>query len=97
MKTMKTVRNFALYGSTEAQPAWADLVHFERIPERSSLFDWEIDLHFHDALIQVLYVTRGRRRGVHRRRAWTCEPPCLIVVPAGSVHGFSFRSDSTGR
>ena len=52
---MKTVRNFALYGSTEAQPAWADLVHFERIPDRSSLYAWEIDLHFHDALIQVLH------------------------------------------
>ena len=72
VKTMKTVRNFALYGSTEAQPAWADLVHFERIPERSSLFDWEIDLHFHDALIQVLYVTGGGGFATIDGRAGIC-------------------------
>jgi AraC family transcriptional activator of pobA len=93
---MKSVRNFALYGTTEAQPAWADLVHFERIPERSSLFDWEIDLHFHDALIQLLYVTRGGGTASIDGTLWSLQPPCLIVVPAGAVHGFSFRKDQDG-
>jgi AraC family transcriptional regulator, transcriptional activator of pobA len=93
---MKAVRNFALYGSTEAQPAWADLVHFERIPERSSLFNWEIDLHFHDALIQVLYPIAGGGEALIDGARWTLQPPCLIVVPARSVHGFSFHSDIDG-
>ena len=44
-KTPGLVRSFALYGSDEAAPAWTELVHLEHIPERSSLFDWEIDLH----------------------------------------------------
>jgi AraC family transcriptional activator of pobA len=92
----KSVHNFALYGTSEAQPAWADLVHFERIPERSSLFDWEIDLHFHDALIQVLYLTRGGGEAVIDEVRWTLLPPCLIVAPARSVHGFSFHSDVDG-
>ena len=92
----KSVRNFALYGVDEVQPAWADLVHFERIPERSSLFDWEIDLHFHDALIQVLYVIGGGGDAFIDEARWTLRPPCVIVVPARSVHGFSFHNDVDG-
>lgn len=92
---MKSVPNFALYG-TEAQPAWADLVHFERIPERSSLFQWEIEPHFHDALIQVLYPTEGGGEAFIDDAKWTLRPPCLIVAPARAVHGFHFTPDIDG-
>ena len=34
------IPNFALYGH-EALPNWLDMVHVERIPVRSSLFDFE--------------------------------------------------------
>lgn len=92
---VKTVPNFALYG-TQAQPAWMDLVHFERIPDRSSLFDWEIEPHFHDALIQVLYPTRGGGETFIDDKKWVLRPPCLIVAPARSVHGFHFSPDIDG-
>jgi AraC family transcriptional activator of pobA len=92
---MRSVPNFALYG-TDAQPAWAELVHFERIPERSSRFNWEIEPHVHDALIQVLYPVRGGGETFIDGRRWTLRPPCLIVAPAGSVHGFHFRPDIDG-
>jgi len=92
---MKTVPNFALYG-TEAEQWWMDFVHFERIPERSSLFNWEIDPHVHDALIQVLYpVTGGGETFIDDQR-WVLEPPCLIIAPARSVHGFHFHADIDG-
>ena len=92
---MKSVPNFALYG-TQAQPAWADLVHIERIPDRSSLFDWEIDPHVHDALIQVLYPTCGGGETMIDGRKWVLRPPCLVVVPARSVHSFCFTPDTDG-
>ena len=92
---MKSVPNFALYG-TAAQPSWLDLVHFERIPDRSSLFDWEIEPHFHDALIQVLYPVRGGGETFIDDRKWVLRPPCLIIAPARSVHGFRFSSDIDG-
>lgn len=92
----KKVPSFALYGSTEAQPAWADLVHFERIPERSSRYAWEIEPHVHEALIQVLYATRGGGEAVIDGARWKLEPPCLIVAPARSVHGFHFLPDIDG-
>lgn len=92
---MKTVPNFALYG-TQADPSWIDLVHFERIPERSSLFGWEIEPHVHDALIQVLHPVRGGGRTFIDGRQWALAPPCLIVAPARSVHGFHFSPEVDG-
>jgi AraC family transcriptional activator of pobA len=91
---MKKVPNFALYG-TRAEP-WQELVHYERIPERSGLYHWEIEPHFHDALIQVLYPTNGSGETFIDDRRWAVHPPCLIVAPARSVHGFHFKPDIDG-
>lgn len=93
-----TVRQFALYGTQDASPAWADLVHLERVPERSSLFGWEIDLHFHEGLIQVLYLTAGGAVGsaLMDGQRWPLHPPCLVVIPARTVHGFSFHPATDG-
>ena len=96
-KTPGLVRSFALYGSDEAAPAWTELVHLEHIPERSSLFDWEIDLHFHEGLFQVLYLTAGGAgTALIDGTTWRLAPPCLIVVPARAVHGFSFDPGTDG-
>ncbi len=94
-QTMTTVPNFALYGH-EAQPSWLDMVHVERIPVRSSLFDWEIAPHVHDALLQLLYVVRGGGEVFIDELKWPVRPPCLIVVPANAVHGFHFLADTDG-
>jgi AraC family transcriptional regulator, transcriptional activator of pobA len=91
----KTVPNFALYGAA-AERAWVNMVHYERIPVRSSLFDFDIQPHFHDALIQVLYATSGGGETFIDGKVWSVEPPCLIVAPARSVHGFRFQEDIDG-
>lgn len=93
---MSSIPRFALYGTDQASQAWAETINLERIPERSSLFDWEIDLHVHEALVQVLYITAGGGEAFIDGRRHALVPPCLIVVPAGSVHGFSFRRDVDG-
>ena len=90
-----SVPNFALYGA-EAEPTWVDLVHHERIPVRSRLFSWDIAPHVHDALIQALYVTDGGGETFIDERTWVVRPPCLIVAPARSVHGFRFSPDIDG-
>lgn len=94
---MTSVPRFALYGTDQAS-AWADLVHIERVPERSSRFNWEIDPHVHEGLLQLLYIVEASEGGeaLIDGRRWPIEPPCLIVVPAGAVHGFHFRSDTDG-
>ncbi len=94
---MSMVPRFALYG-TDSAPAWLDFVHIEHIPERSSLYDFEIEPHVHDGLLQLLYVVAGSATGEvlmdHRR--WRLSPPCVVIVPAGVVHGFRFPSDVDG-
>lgn len=92
---MTTVPNFALYGH-EAQPNWLDMVHVERIPVRSSLFNWEIEPHVHDALLQLLYVVDGGGEVFIDELKWPVRPPCLIVVPARAVHGFHFQPNTDG-
>lgn len=90
-----TIPNYALYGDG-AQPAWLDMVHFERIPERSSLYDYEIAPHFHDGLIQLLYLTSGGGEVFIDGARWEIAPQTLIVVPARHVHGFHFTPDVDG-
>ncbi len=93
---MTTVPRFALYG-TDSSPAWADLVNHERLPERSSRYNWEIDPHVHEGLLQVLYVETGSvGEALIDGRKWEVRPPCLIIIPSGTVHGFHFRQDMDG-
>ncbi|WP_066272000.1 helix-turn-helix domain-containing protein [Hydrogenophaga palleronii] len=93
---MKTIPRFELYGADSLAPAWAGLVHHEVIPERSSLFGWEIEPHVHEALIQVLYLTHGGGTAVMDGARWVLRPPCVVLSPAQSVHGFSFHPDADG-
>ena len=92
---IRSIPNFALYGAA-AEPAWVDLVHHERIPVRSRLFGWDIAPHVHDGLIQALFVTDGAGETFIDQRSWAVQPPCVIVAPARSVHGFRFSPDIDG-
>lgn len=94
---MTSVPRFALYG-TDSAPAWADLVNLERIPIRSSKYNWEIDPHVHEGLLQVLYIVTGSGGGeaLIDGRRWPLQPPCLVLIPSGAVHGFHFRNDIDG-
>lgn len=93
---MPAIPHVALYGN-EALPVDVDLVHCERIPERSSLYGWEIEPHVHDAMLQILYIEAGAGgEALLDGRRWTIESPCLVVVPAQCVHAFRYASDTDG-
>lgn len=91
----ESVPVFKLYGETTLWPT-PDLLHCESIPERSQLHDWEIQTHSHSDLVQLLYVQSGQAtlhvEGTTRR----VENPALQVIPALSVHRFSFAPDIQG-
>lgn len=95
---MTAVPRFALYGNTDDSPAWAEMVNLERIPERSGTYNWSIKPHVHEGLMQVLYVVSGSAGGeaLIEGRRWPITPPCLIIIPSGTVHGFHFRDDIDG-
>lgn len=92
---MKTLPNYHLYGA-EAKPAWLDSFSFEWIPERSGPHNWEIEAHTHDAMMQLLYVSSGGGETLIDGTKRAIEPPCLIVIPALTVHGFRFSPDVDG-
>lgn len=95
MAYTKTVPNYALYGD-QAAPAWLNSFNFEWIPQRSAPYHWDIQPHRHAAFIQVLYVSAGQVLFQLDDTLTTLQAPCLLVVPAGHVHGFRFSHDTDG-
>jgi AraC family transcriptional activator of pobA len=96
LRPSPVIPHVALYGD-EALPADVDLVHFERIPVRSSRHDWEIEPHVHDAMLQVLLIESGAGgEAFIDGRHWPLVPPCLVLVPALAVHGFHYAPDTDG-
>ena len=92
---VKTIPNYALYG-TEAPPAWFGSFYIERIAERAGTYNWEIEPHAHDLLIQILYIRGGSCEVLIDDAKWAIEPPCLVVIPAQTVHGWHFSDDIDG-
>ncbi|MBR0564721.1 helix-turn-helix domain-containing protein [Azoarcus sp. L1K30] len=92
---MTRLPDYDLYGS-EAKPGWLDTFSFEWIPERSRPNNWEINAHTHNAMMQLLYVCKGGGEALLDSTKWTIDPPCLIVIPALTVHGFRFSREVDG-
>jgi AraC family transcriptional activator of pobA len=93
--TARVIPNYSLYG-VQAQPGWQSLFDFEWIPQRSRPYNWKIRPHQHDALIQILYLTQGAGDVLidHAMRGF--KAPCLVWIPAQTVHGFNFSEDVDG-
>ena len=89
------VPSFFLYGEAPRNDDEPTL-HVEPIEFRSAPHHWKISPHVHRTLHQVIFVLRGR--GVSFAEGATIEysPPALIIVPAGTVHGFDFEPGTEG-
>ncbi|HWT35287.1 MAG TPA: helix-turn-helix domain-containing protein [Paraburkholderia sp.] len=92
---MRKIPNYDLYGES-ARPPWFDAFNFEWIAERSRPNDWHIAAHRHDALLQILYIRNGSGHVVIESEKHAFSPPCVVVLPAQTVHGFVFSPDIDG-
>ncbi|MEX3853043.1 MULTISPECIES: helix-turn-helix domain-containing protein [Paraburkholderia] len=92
---MRNIPNYDLYGES-ARPPWYDAFNFEWIVERSRPNDWHISAHRHDALLQILYIRSGSGYVLIESEKLTIEAPCLILLPAQTVHGFVFSPEIDG-
>lgn len=90
------IPKYQLYGENTLWPT-PEPVHFETIAARSALHDWEIESHSHAGLVQVLHLSRGKARMTLETHPVELTPPCLVLVPAGCVHGFHFSPDIDGQ
>lgn len=89
------VPTYTLYGETEGQHR-QDWLHWETIQSRSRLHDYRITPHRHEQFFQVLYLSAGHAELVLDGDAMRLSPESVVVVPAGTVHGYQFSADVRG-
>ena len=92
---IRVIPNYSLYG-VQAQPGWKSLFDFEWIPQRSRPYSWTIRPHKHDVLVQILYLIEGSGEVLLDHAKVLVKAPCLIWIPAQTVHGFNFSENVDG-
>lgn len=92
---MKKIENYVLYGESQ-QEVLPEFIHCESIEARSRNHDWVIKPHLHNRLYQFVIIEEGSFE-------FTCGPtvqhinePCLIAMPANTLHGYLFTPDIKG-
>jgi AraC family transcriptional activator of pobA len=72
------------------------MLHVETIEFRSARHHWKISPHVHRTLHQLIFVMRGRGVSLAEGAMVEYSSPALVVVPAGTVHGFDFEPGTHG-
>ena len=94
--TLERIPSFFLYGEAPRDEADEPTLHVEPIEFRSAPHHWKIDAHVHRTLHQAIFVLRGRGVSLAEGAMTAYAPPALILVPAGTVHGFEFEPGTEG-
>ncbi|HEY4340031.1 MAG TPA: helix-turn-helix domain-containing protein [Steroidobacteraceae bacterium] len=89
------IPTYFLYGEAPRRVS-GPLLHVETIEARSARHHWKIDPHLHQVLHQMIFVARGRGVAQAEGGRTQFRPPALMLMPAGSVHGFEFEPGTTG-
>jgi AraC family transcriptional activator of pobA len=87
------IQSYNLFGEVRDLP---DVVHCETIAARSVLHDWEFAPHRHARLHQVLLIASGGGRATIEGKTHRLRPMDVINMPAGRVHGYSFKRGTQG-
>jgi AraC family transcriptional activator of pobA len=90
------IPSFSLYGEAPAAASCSNGVHIEDIQSRSRKYLWKIGAHRHTLLSQCIWVSEGPAAAVLDERRSDLSGPSVIIVPAGTVHGFRFGADTLG-
>lgn len=90
----RTLPTYALYG--EAGASGLSMLHVESIQSRSRLYRWEIDVHVHHGLHQLLWVQAGPVASMLDDSRADGRGPLAIVIPPGVAHAFRFSAASEG-
>ena len=95
MTQRAVIPSFFLFGEP-LKTVEGKFLHLEDLDDRSRPNDWNIRAHAHADLNHIFHITAGA--GVMHVEAQTIPfaGPCLLLVPAGAVHGFVYEADSSG-
>lgn len=89
------IPTFYLFGEPHRHVE-ASFVHVESLDDRSRPNEWTIIPHAHAELMHLFYVSRGGGTVHADTNRLHCHAPCLILIPAGVVHGFDWMVDTEG-
>jgi AraC family transcriptional activator of pobA len=93
--TLRRIPSFFLYGEAPRDDDEPTL-HVEPIEFRSAPHHWKISPHVHRTLHQLIFVLRGHGVSLAEGTMVEYRSPALVVVPAGTVHGFDFEPGTEG-
>ncbi|EIM75389.1 AraC family transcriptional regulator [Nitritalea halalkaliphila LW7] len=92
---MKKIDNYVLYGET-TQEIIPEFIHCESIEARSRNHDWVIKPHLHNRLYQFVIIEEGNFEFICGPTKQYITEPCLIAMPANTLHGYLFTPDIKG-
>ncbi|TKI02934.1 helix-turn-helix domain-containing protein [Martelella alba] len=90
-----TIPAYALYGE-QSELSWENFFNVEALSFRSRALNWQVSPHMHESLLQLLFIQRGEVDVQLNGARGKARAPCLILVPAGTVHCFTYTPDSEG-
>lgn len=91
----ENIPKYALYGQSD-KSATPDMFHIETVETSSAPFSGQIRPHRHRELFQVLYVSEGPINILLGRARQSAVGPIILLLPAGTVHGFQFHNHTKG-
>ncbi|WP_421122857.1 helix-turn-helix domain-containing protein [Sphingobium yanoikuyae] len=93
--TEASVPLFYLYGEPR-KIAEDRFVHVESLDDRTRPSEWTIRPHAHIDLNHIFHVQSGGGTLRADSEIFHFAAPCLLVIPAGAVHGFQWDRESHG-
>jgi len=92
----KGLLNFSgLYGESIGAIV-PEFIHYETLATRSRAYNWEITEHLHQELYQLFMIMEGNGTLISEKRQFYLKAPCLITIPANTLHGFFFDPEING-
>jgi len=89
------IPRFFLYG--EPPRTVSDrFLHLEALDDRSRPAHWNIRPHSHANLNHVFHIAEGSGEMRAESETTRFTAPCLLLVPAGIVHGFDWEAETRG-
>ena len=86
---------FYLYGEPY-KAVDEQFIHVEALDDRSRPSEWTIRPHAHVELNHIFHIAEGGGAMRVEAKMLHFSAPCLLTVPAGAIHGFTWTAESRG-
>lgn len=95
MSAAASLPRYHLYGETEGASEF-DFFHIETIRARSLALGWQLELHAHQHLAQILHISKGGGRLIEADGEREIRAGGIAFTPPGVLHGWSFSPETEG-